>query len=408
MRLPVFISILLLISVPIVFSQSSPKKITNTPSYTDNKEVFYQQNGQKNGPYTFYFKGQKQVEGAYINDQRTGNWTFYDSKGNVRIQGHYRDNKKTGEWIFYRDNILVCRAQYDPDSGKSVFRGLSPEGKLATLRTYDWNSTRAEVVRYYPGGQIMEKLGTWDSQPDGLLERFSETGDTLLILELREGKPFGLKKSKESNSFNEYYLGSLKGGNGKLLINIIDSLTRKFVPFLELNYQNGELNGIYRRYYPSCKVFCLGNFANGYLEGTFRFYTEEGVNDFSVQYELSDSLREDYKNKIVTEAPYVPSEGDISPRFQEKTFETFRIHIQRSLIYPRKAQENSIQGRVLVQFKINPLGELENLVIEKGVHPLLDKEAIRVVKSSPLWDPGFHQYIPSTGSFTFPIVFVLR
>jgi protein TonB len=127
-----------------------------------------------------------------------------------------------------------------------------------------------------------------------------------------------------------------------------------------------------------------------------------------VQYELSDSLREDQKNKIVTEAPYAETDGDMLPRFQEKEFDTFRYHITKNLRYPPEAQENAIQGRILVQFNINPLGELEDVKIEKGVHPLLDREAIRVVKSSPLWDSGFHNYIPSTEPFTFPIVFVLQ
>ncbi|MFN8207752.1 MAG: TonB family protein [Bacteroidales bacterium] len=407
MKLHDFISILLLLSSSAI-SQSSPKKITNTPSFTDIKQVYYQQNGQKNGSYTLYYRGQMQAEGAFISDQRTGSWTFYDMNGNICIQGHYRENKKTGEWLYFRDKTLVCRAQYDPDSGKSVFNGFSPDGKLATVRTFDWKSKKIYVRRYYPDGHLKEKIQSQENLNDGLQERFSTAGDTLLIMEFRNGNPYWLKKSSESSSFNEYYLGSLKEGNGKLLINVIDSLSGKFVPFLELNYKNGELNGIYRRYYPSCKLFCLGNFTNGYLNGTFRFYTEEGANDISLRYQLSDSLRNDPKNKIFTEAPDTDAEGNLLPRFQGKSFDTFREHITRNLRYPSEAQENAIQGRVLTTFNINPLGEIEDLKIDKGVHPLLDMEAIRVVRASPLWEPGFRHFIPSTESFTFPIIFVLQ
>lgn len=44
----------------------------------------------------------------------------------------------------------------------------------------------------------------------------------------------------------------------------------------------------------------------------------------------------------------------------------------------------------------------------KKLDKLLDEEALRVIKSSPLWIPGFNDQLPVDVLFTFPIVFQLR
>ncbi|NJO90546.1 MAG: energy transducer TonB [Chloroflexia bacterium] len=72
------------------------------------------------------------------------------------------------------------------------------------------------------------------------------------------------------------------------------------------------------------------------------------------------------------------------------------------------AAENGIQGKVFVQFSVNNIGELEDIKIVKGVHDLLDKEALRVVNLSPYWEPGFQFAIPVKVQFTFPITFALQ
>ncbi|MBI9068836.1 MAG: energy transducer TonB [Salinivirgaceae bacterium] len=56
--------------------------------------------------------------------------------------------------------------------------------------------------------------------------------------------------------------------------------------------------------------------------------------------------------------------------------------------YPQIAVENGIQGRVYIGFVINKKGEITNVTVLRGTDPLLDKEALRVVKSMPKWKPG--------------------
>lgn len=96
------------------------------------------------------------------------------------------------------------------------------------------------------------------------------------------------------------------------------------------------------------------------------------------------------------------------PTFQGQSSDAFRIYIQQNLKYPIIAQENGISGRVFVQFDINGKGDLTNVIVVRGVDPSLDKEAVRVVKSSPKWTPGKQRGRPVNVRFTFPIVFQLQ
>ncbi|MCB2194357.1 MAG: energy transducer TonB [Bacteroidetes bacterium] len=96
------------------------------------------------------------------------------------------------------------------------------------------------------------------------------------------------------------------------------------------------------------------------------------------------------------------------PTFQGQSSDAFRIYIQQNLKYPVIAQENGVSGRVFVQFDVNAKGEVTNVVVVRGVDPSLDKEAVRVVKSSPRWTPGKQRGRPVRVRFTFPIVFQLQ
>jgi protein TonB len=86
----------------------------------------------------------------------------------------------------------------------------------------------------------------------------------------------------------------------------------------------------------------------------------------------------------------------------------FRKYIAQNLRYPEIAAENGISGRVIVQFAVNKVGQVVDAVVVRAVDPALDKEAIRVVMSSPKWTPGKQRGKAVKVLFTFPINFVLQ
>lgn len=85
----------------------------------------------------------------------------------------------------------------------------------------------------------------------------------------------------------------------------------------------------------------------------------------------------------------------------------FRKYIAKNLVYPIVAAENGISGRVIIQFAVNSKGEVVDVNVVRSVDPALDKEALRLVNSSPKWTPGVQGGEPVKVLFTFPINFVI-
>ncbi|MDD3726845.1 MAG: energy transducer TonB [Dysgonamonadaceae bacterium] len=92
---------------------------------------------------------------------------------------------------------------------------------------------------------------------------------------------------------------------------------------------------------------------------------------------------------------------DIDPMFTGGSHEMNRF-ISRSLRYPREAAEKNIQGLVVYNFVVELDGSLSNFEIMHRAHPLLDAEALRIIKSMPAWRPAVYkgenvrarQYVP--------------
>lgn len=82
--------------------------------------------------------------------------------------------------------------------------------------------------------------------------------------------------------------------------------------------------------------------------------------------------------------------------------------IANNVNYPTIARENDIQGKVFVRFAVTATGKVDKVQIVRGVDPLLDKEAIRVVKSLPKWKPGQQRGKPVSVWYTVPINFQLQ
>jgi protein TonB len=100
---------------------------------------------------------------------------------------------------------------------------------------------------------------------------------------------------------------------------------------------------------------------------------------------------------------------DLWPTFYKEDYKkTFPPYIGKHLEYPQNAADNGISGRVFVQFTVNSQGDVDDVIVVRGVDDELDNEAVRVIKeSSPHWDAGIQNGIPVSVRFTFPIVFSL-
>ncbi len=96
------------------------------------------------------------------------------------------------------------------------------------------------------------------------------------------------------------------------------------------------------------------------------------------------------------------------PGFMGGDANTFSKWVNERLQYPEIAKENGIQGRVTLQFVVGADGKVSNVKVLRGVDPSLDKEAVRVVQSSPKWTPGKQRDRAVKVTYTFPVIFQLR
>ena len=83
-------------------------------------------------------------------------------------------------------------------------------------------------------------------------------------------------------------------------------------------------------------------------------------------------------------------------------------YIMENMKYPEQAMKEGIQGRVAVRFIVEKDGSISDVKPILSVHPLLNKEAIRVVKSMPKWTPGKQNGKPVRVRFNLPVMFKLN
>lgn len=83
-------------------------------------------------------------------------------------------------------------------------------------------------------------------------------------------------------------------------------------------------------------------------------------------------------------------------------------YLSKNIRYPAVAEENGVQGRVIVTFVVERDGSITDVKVIKSVDPSLDKEASRVVKSMPHWIPGKQNGAAVRVKYTVPVTFQLQ
>ena len=122
---------------------------------------------------------------------------------------------------------------------------------------------------------------------------------------------------------------------------------------------------------------------------------------------LQKGQNKHYQRKANSEERNVFVVVEDMPTFRGGGIGEFRQYVQKKLHYPRKAREQKLEGVVFVRFTIDTDGEVSEVKIVRGVDPLLDKEALRVIWNSPSWKTGRQRGRPVRVDFTLPVQFEL-
>jgi TonB family protein len=117
---------------------------------------------------------------------------------------------------------------------------------------------------------------------------------------------------------------------------------------------------------------------------------------FTVGFKLPD--------QVVKTPPYVVVEE--MPQYPGGEMEILKF-IAMNMQYPEAAKAERIEGRVIVRFIVNTEGNTEGISVLKGVHPLLDAEAVKVVSMLSGWKPGMQGGVPVNVWYMVPINFAL-
>ena len=134
---------------------------------------------------------------------------------------------------------------------------------------------------------------------------------------------------------------------------------------------------------------------------------DKGTDDLNVVREHKNEIIVEEKRPEPVEDNKVFDVVEQQPQFpggQAALMKYLSDHIR----YPAMAQENNIQGRVVVQFVVTKTGKIGEVKVVRGKDPDLDKEAVRVVKTLPNFIPGKMNGHAVNVWFTLPVNFKLQ
>jgi len=135
-------------------------------------------------------------------------------------------------------------------------------------------------------------------------------------------------------------------------------------------------------------------------EGTNARNVEAVRNDVAVNTTPPPAPAEEVSTKVFTVVEQMPSfPGGMG---------ALNSYLHDNVHYPTVAQENGVQGRVVISFVVERDGSISDVQVARSIDPSLDKEAVRVIKSMPKWQPGKQNGSSVRVKYNVPVNFKLQ
>jgi len=251
-----------------------------------------------NGYNKFYYEnGKLSSEGPMRDGKPDGYWKTYHLNGKLKSEGNRKNFQLDSTWKFYNEQGKLS-LEYTYKEGKKTgpLKTYSAEGKLLTEETYVSNTKHGLTYEYFTNGNTKKTIPFVEGREEGIGYEYDSTGVIIAITTykagfvqstdrinrrdangLRQGLhkefwPNGKTKSegrylndKKHGYFKEYnevgnLMNATKWDNGVLVENPPELAKIETVT----------------TYYPNGRVKEVGNYKDGYPEGVFRQYSEEG------------------------------------------------------------------------------------------------------------------------------------
>lgn len=134
---------------------------------------------------------------------------------------------------------------------------------------------------------------------------------------------------------------------------------------------------------------------------------DKGTEDRNVTRTLKDEIVVEKKTPVEEKKEEIFKSVEQMPTFPGGDAALMK-YLSSHINYPAMAQENGVQGRVVVQFVVTKTGKVGEVKVVRSVDKDLDREAVRVCKSLPNFVPGRQNGQPVNVWYTLPVTFKLQ
>lgn len=337
------------------------------------------------GKLTHYYKdGSIKNEDFFIDGFCNGKSITYFPSGNIQMETNYSSDLTIGDQAIY--------FLFGVKDGKQIIfhpNGIQKRelkyntGKMISEKCFDTNGKKIECNPLITEPTILKGNNQFLTD----LQNFTFNNDSTLNDTLLLGINLKIDTTGCAKFQNFDFLGQ-----DSLQTDLINWLEKPgiFSPML-FDDQPVECNielkvPVYRN-----KILLLDDFNKNHSTSTNNTTLED-----EETFQWNFSSIDDITFFIVEQMPEFPG-GELG----------LRQFIGNNISYPVEAQEKGIKGKVYVNFVIGKTGHPIKISIAKGVHPLLDTEAMRVISMMPDWIPGKQRGKTVNVSYTVPINFEL-
>lgn len=337
-------------------------------------------NFEKEHGYFRIFDYDKKIlqEGNYVEGKKNGAWKMYYPNGNKRELSHYEMGEKEGVFkSWYADGQPEISGEFHDDKYEGPYKEWYLNGQLKKEGEYLYGAHIGQWFWWYENGQMREK-GIFDlGVKNGSFEGWFENGQLEYTGNFHKGDKHGIWQGFYQDGSKDYYS----------------------------TYDYGKITGQSTTWYPDGTVSSSGTFDQGRAIGSIQFFHPNGQLAAEEFYENGDrtAVKWYYDNGMEKEYTGIDM---IDPSFPGGDKE-MAVFINEHMKYPEDARNRYIDGTVYIRFTVDFDGSIKDISVAKGVHELLDNEAMRIIKAMPNWNPGIHHNRPVSVQYTVSISFRL-
>lgn len=328
-----------------------------TDYYADNAVLargHYDEQGKKWGQWIFYYpNGQVDCQGSFTANKPSGNWKFWTLEGKPLMEAHFgEDNMRLiSRWNEAGDQTVK--------NGNGIYTSTFPvEGKdglskLEGALVDGYQVGKWQIIN--PQGQV-EMEQTYDSKGEFLAGAIYKNGKL---------------KSKYTS------------GNKIIITTVPD--------YMKMMEQLNPDPAFYEQKYPviadlmQCEVLKVNlNSPRGAASDHY--------------FKIVQKLDNGEIDTIDFGAPIV------MPVFQRGIKDYYKYFVSNAK-FPAELKSSNLEGVVAISFTVTAQGNVENVQVIKGLSPLVDAEAVRLVSTMPAWRPATKLGKPVEMSMVLPIRF---